>query len=1058
MSGEGIGARLRRKEDDRFMRGRGEYVGDIKLAGMQDVAFLRSPVAHGRLVKVDIPDAIRDRVFTADDLAGVSAIRAVSRLPGFKPSEQFPLARGKVRHVGELIAMCVAPTRGQAEDLVAQLDVEIEPLPAIADMLAARKPGTALVHEDWGDNLFLETLVEDDIASVAQRAAVKVTREFRTARQCMSPIEGRGVVAEWNSRLEQLLVYSSAQMTHITRSGLSECLGLDEGRVRVVAPDVGGGFGYKGILLPEEVCLGWATRKLGFPLRWLEDRRENLTASANCREHHYIVTAYADAEGKLLAIDAEATVDSGAYSSYPFSACLEAAQVASILPGVYDFPAYRCHTFSAATNKPPILPYRGVARTGVCFAMELIIDAVARELGMESTEVRMRNLVRPEQMPFDNITKKHFDSGDYPESLRRAIENIGLATIRERQTRAEPDGRLIGVGFAMYSEQAAHGTSVYAGWGIPFVPGYEQAFIRFTPDGGLEIRIGVHSHGQGMETTMSQVAHEILGVPHDRIKVIHGDTALTPYSTGTWGSRSMVMAGGAVAEACDQLGVRIRKIAAKLLQCSVEEVRQRGRRVARAVRLDEDRGRRPCLVPPAAGSAARYRPGRPGGHRRLQAGARFGHLQLREPRRHRRRRSADRRAGNPGLRHRRGRRRAGQSDDRRRPDLRRRRAGHRHRALRGDGVRRRRPAARLDAGRLHAARPVRGAVHRHRSHGDAFALYAVRRQGHRRRRGDRAARRDHQRYQRRAADARCGTERQPGDAAAYRRGDCLGRAADERPAGRGGGGLMKPVDFAYERPTDLDEAFVLLFEAENAKILAGGQTLGPMLNLRLAQPDLLVDITRLSELTAFELDRDSVVLGACITHAAIEDGRVEDFTGGLLPKVARGIAYRAVRNRGTIGGSIVHADPAADWLCCFMALDASLSIGGPSGPREPKLTDFVQGALATDLAADEMVMDFRLPRLSKDARCGFAKICRKEGEFADAIGVYVSDPQRGSDRLVAGAVGGKPLVLDGANLGAGAGIGELIERLREAGYRAGDYDMQIHAVALKRALAEAFAA
>ncbi len=573
MSGEGVGARLRRKEDDRFLRGRGEYVGDIKLPGMQDVAFFRSPVAHGHIRNIAIPTDIRDRVFTAADLDGVAAIRAVSGLKGFKASEQFPLARGKVRHVGEVIAMCVAPSRAEAEDLAATVDVEIEPLPAVSDMLAARQPGSALVHEAWGDNLFLETFVDDNIEAVAAHAAVKVTREFRTARQCMSPIEGRGVVADWNMRLDQLVVYTSAQMPHIVRSGLSECLGLDEGGIRVVSPDVGGGFGYKGILLPEEVCLAWATRKLGVPLRWLEDRRENLTASANCREHHYRITAYADADGRLLGIDAEATVDSGAYSSYPFSACLEAAQVASILPGVYDFPAYRCRTFSAATNKPPILPYRGVARTGVCFAMELMIDAVARELDMEPTEVRLRSLVRPEQMPFDNITKKHFDSGDYPESLRRAIARIDLVAIRERQKRGEPDGRLIGVGFAMYAEQAAHGTSVYAGWGIPMVPGHEQAYVRFTPDGGLEIRVGVHSHGQGLETTLSQVANDILGVRHDRIKVVHGDTALTPYSTGTWGSRSMVMAGGAVAEACDQLALRLRKIAAKLLQCDADEVR-----------------------------------------------------------------------------------------------------------------------------------------------------------------------------------------------------------------------------------------------------------------------------------------------------------------------------------------------------------------------------------------------------------------------------------------------------------------------------------------------------
>ncbi|MEC9369319.1 MAG: xanthine dehydrogenase family protein molybdopterin-binding subunit [Pseudomonadota bacterium] len=572
MDKAGIGASLTRKEDDRLMRGRGQFVGDVHLAGMLEVAFLRSPLAHARIKSIHVPEDLSDSVFTAADLDGVRPIRAVSALPGFKPSDQPVLATGKVRHVGELVAMCVARTRAEAEDMAARIDVDFEDLPAVHDMLKARDRNSALVHEDWGDNLFLETLVNDDMAQVARQAAVKVTREFRTARQCMSPLEGRGAVAQWDSRLAQLTITSATQMPHIVRSGLSECLGIDHGAVRVVAPDVGGGFGYKGILLPEEVCLSWGAMKLGRPLRWLEDRRENLTASANCREHHYVVTAYADKQGKLLGLDAEATVDSGAYSSYPFSACLEAAQVASILPGVYDFPHYHCHTFSAATNKPPILPYRGVARTGVCFAMELMIDAVARELGLEPTEVRMQNMVRPEQMPFDNITKKHFDSGDYPEALRRAIEAIDLKAVRKRQQRGDADGRHVGVGFAMYCEQAAHGTSVYAGWGIPMVPGHEQANARMTPDGGLELRVGVHSHGQGLETTLSQVAHEILGIPHEKIMVVHGDTALTPYSTGTWGSRCMVMAGGAVAAACDELALRARAIAANLLQTKPEKV------------------------------------------------------------------------------------------------------------------------------------------------------------------------------------------------------------------------------------------------------------------------------------------------------------------------------------------------------------------------------------------------------------------------------------------------------------------------------------------------------
>jgi aerobic carbon-monoxide dehydrogenase large subunit len=570
---DGIGARLPRKEDDRFLNGRGQYVGDLRLPGMQEVAFLRSPLAHARIKGVRVPAELRERVFIAEDLSNVAPIRADTALPGFKSSVQPVLATGKVRYVGELVAMCVANTRAEAEDMAADIALELEPLSAVTDMLAARQPGSALVHEHWGDNLFLTTATQVDFDTLKQEATVAVRRELRTSRQAMSPLEGRAVLAHWDRRLAQLVVMSSTQQPHVVRSGLAECLGLEEGQIRVVAPDVGGGFGYKGILLPEEVALAWATRKLGVPLRWIEDRREGLAANANCREHHYILTAYADRSGRLLALDCEASVDAGAYSAYPFSACLEAGQIGSILPGLYDFPHYRCRTYSVATNKPPILPYRGVARTGVCFALEVTLDALARELAIEPTRLRLNSLVRPEQMPFDNIGKRHFDSGDYPEALRRAMAAIDLEAVRQRQRRGEQDGRRIGVGFAMYSEQAGHGTSVYAAWGIPFVPGHEQCFARFTPDGGLELKIGAHSHGQGLETTLSQVAHSILGLPHDRIRLVHGDTAETPYSTGTWGSRSMIMSGGAVAAACDQLAQRLLKIGAALLQVKIADVR-----------------------------------------------------------------------------------------------------------------------------------------------------------------------------------------------------------------------------------------------------------------------------------------------------------------------------------------------------------------------------------------------------------------------------------------------------------------------------------------------------
>src|SRR5271156_3704205 len=575
---QGVGARLLRKEDDRFLRGRGQFVADIRLSGLQDVAFVRSPLAHARIKAIHIPDRYRDVVFTADDLTNVKPIRAVTALPGFKVSEQSVLATGKVRHVGEMVAMCVAATRAEAEDIAASVTLDLEPLPAVYDMRKAREPGSALVHEHWGDNVFLESFFEVDITQ-AFDAPIKVSHEISTSRQCMSPLEGRGVVATFDHRLDQLTLYTGAQMPHIVRNGLSDTLDIEQGRIRVVSPDIGGGFGHKGILLPEEVCLSWLALYKGLTVRWIEDRREHLIASANCREHHYKITVYADRDGRLRGIDCEATVDSGAYSSYPFSACLEAAQVASILPGPYQMPAYRCRTFSVATNKCPILPYRGVARTGVCFALEIILDAVAVAAGIEPGEVRLRNLVDPADMPFDNITNKHFDSGDYPQAMRRALAAIDVAGVRKRQRDGESDGRLIGVGLSIYCEQAAHGTSVYAGWGIPMVPGHEQATARLTPDGGLELRVGIQSHGQGLETTLAQVANEVLGIAIDRINVVHGDTEYTPYSTGTWGSRCMVMAGGAVGTACEEIAERAKRIGAKLLQLDPALVSLRDGRV-----------------------------------------------------------------------------------------------------------------------------------------------------------------------------------------------------------------------------------------------------------------------------------------------------------------------------------------------------------------------------------------------------------------------------------------------------------------------------------------------
>jgi carbon-monoxide dehydrogenase large subunit len=572
MAEHGIGASVLRKEDDRFLRGRGQYVGDVRMAGTREVAFVRSPVAHARLASIRIPEEFRHCVFTARHLTGVKPIISAPPLKGFKSSVEPVLATDKVRYVGEMIAMCVAATRAGAEDIAGAVTVEFEELPAVTDMIAACQPGAPLVHEEWGDNIFIAFSENGPIDAVAKTAAIKVSKSIRTARHCMFPMEGRGVIAFRDARLRNLTLITSTQFPHSVQTGLCECLGLEHGNIRVISPDVGGGFGYKGLLCREEVALGWLALQVDYPVRWLEDCREHLTANANCREHHYEITGYAAADGKLLGIDCVGHVDAGAYSSYPISSAPEAAQIANLLPGPYVFSTYRCRSFAVATNKCPIIPYRGVARTGVCLAIEAVMDAIARAADLEPHEVRLRNMVRPEQMPFDNVLGKHFDSGDHPECLRRAVEAIGLREVRARQQRPEGDGRLIGVGLAFFVEQGAHGTSVLAAWGRPIVPGYEQANVRLTPDGEVEIHVGTHSHGQGHETTYAQVAHEILGVDFDKIKVVQGDTLYTPYSTSTWGSRCMVHGGGAVARASRLLAARAAHIGAWLLQTDVANV------------------------------------------------------------------------------------------------------------------------------------------------------------------------------------------------------------------------------------------------------------------------------------------------------------------------------------------------------------------------------------------------------------------------------------------------------------------------------------------------------
>lgn len=571
----GIGARVLRKEDKRLLTGTAQFVGDIKLPRLWEAAYVRSPIAHGWINKITKPSAFLNQVFTAEDMADALPIRAESSLPTYKVSDYPALATGKVRYVGECVAICIAPTRAEAEDIAEQVLLDLTPLPPVVDALKARAPDAARVHDEWDDNLFLTTFADGDIEAVKARADVVIQREYNTARHCMVPLEGKGTLSYWDAKAGQLVVYTSTQVPHLIRTGIAQFLQMDQGEVRVIAPDVGGGFGYKCVLQPEELSVSWVARKTGRPIRWTEDRREHLVAGANTRQHHYLLTAYADKTGRILGIDAEITVDVGAYSVWPFTACLEAAQAGGNLPGPYAFDVYRCKTFSVATNKPAFTPYRGVARPGVCFAMELTIDAIARAVGREPADVRRENLIPAAAMPYTTVTKKFYDSGDYPGSLARATEMIDLAGFRLRQAAARAEGRHLGIGFSTFTEQSAHGTKVFASWGLPLVPGYEQAMVKITPSGSVEVRSGNHSFGQGLETTLAQVASEWLTVDVGNIRVVMGDTGLTPYSTGAYASRGMVMAGGAVSKSAEVLARRLKVHAAHLLQCGPEAVELR---------------------------------------------------------------------------------------------------------------------------------------------------------------------------------------------------------------------------------------------------------------------------------------------------------------------------------------------------------------------------------------------------------------------------------------------------------------------------------------------------
>lgn len=568
-----IGASLLRKEDARHLAGKAMFVADVRLPGLQDIAFVRSQIAHGRITSIIKPAGSQNRVFTIADFPSLNVLEAGPELDAFRQSPYPALASDKVRYVGQAIAACVETTRARAEDLAELVQVECTELPAVVDAIEAMSPGSARLFENWADNAYIARTISAGDRSLLKDAPIRLRRRFRMNRQATVSLETRGVVAHWDARLEELVVHLSTQGGHVMRLGLARALGLPENQIRVIAPDVGGGFGGKNRLLPEEIAVCAIALKVGHPVRWIEDRREHLLASVHCRDHHYDLTVTADREGRLLGIEGDVYIDAGAYALWPTGSFMEASMAAGNLPGPYRVKALSVNTLTVATNKAPMGPYRGVARPGACFAIERLVDEVALHMGIEPYELRKRNLVTREEMPFVTVAGLKLDTGDYHDALDTAAAMVDIPAVRARQAARKAGEPRIGVGFAVYTEQSGHGVVEWSKRKSRVVPGYESANVRMLPDGSVVIHVGVQNHGQGHETTLAQIAAHELSLDPSQIKIRYGDTATTPFGFGTFASRSIVFAGGAVGTTCRRLAEKIRLIGAHFLQADPKNVR-----------------------------------------------------------------------------------------------------------------------------------------------------------------------------------------------------------------------------------------------------------------------------------------------------------------------------------------------------------------------------------------------------------------------------------------------------------------------------------------------------
>ncbi|MGD9765092.1 MAG: xanthine dehydrogenase family protein molybdopterin-binding subunit [Candidatus Binatia bacterium] len=572
-----VGTSVRRIEDPRFLRGVASYIEGMQLPRMLHIAYVRSPHAHARIKGIDASKALAlpgvHRVFTGAEVDGVLGPLGMPFRPEVLPPEVYKcpkwplLAVGKARYVGEPVAAVIADTRYIAEDGADLVEVDYEELPAVVDPERAVEPGGPLVHEEFGTNKTLDVTGSGGDVEAAFRSAAHVVRErFRTNRHHAIPMEGRATLASIDHE-GHITLWSSSQMPHFVRTRVADLMGYPEQKIRVISPDVGGGFGLKNYVIAEEVLACHFARVLGAPVKWVEDRREHLLNGYHSRDAIVDLEMAFAADGTLLGAKADVLGDSGAYSTDPWPSTFEPLQIALALPGPYKLRNYSWHVRAACTNKASIGTYRGVGLPGAAWMHEQMMELAARALKLDPADVRRKNMIKPNEFPYKTVNGLEYDSGSSSDAMDKALGMADYAGFRKRQEEARRQGRYLGIGIGNYVEMTTFGTRFLGPMGVSH-GAYEGASVRFDPNGGVELCVGTHSHGQGHHTTYAQLVADQIGVDLKDIRFVQGDTQGTAYGWGTWGSRSVVSGGGAVLGAAKQVREKMLRIAAHLLEAS----------------------------------------------------------------------------------------------------------------------------------------------------------------------------------------------------------------------------------------------------------------------------------------------------------------------------------------------------------------------------------------------------------------------------------------------------------------------------------------------------------